>query len=82
MKHITLDLIESSTSMEDLEKPALNLKVLREFYINNNDIKSYNNLMYLVKDSVLISGKEGMWSQFVDSKYSMNVDKLNNIIDL
>lgn len=82
MKHITLDLIESSTSMEDLEKPALNLKVLREFYINNNDIKSYNNLMYLVKDSVLLSGKEGMWSQFVDSKYSMNVDKLNNIIYL
>jgi len=68
--------------MEDLEKPALNLKVLRDFYINNNDIKSYNNLMYLVKDSVLISGKEGMWSQFVDSKYSTNVDKLNNIIDL
>jgi len=68
--------------MEDLEKPALNLKVLREFYINNNDIKSYNNLMYLVKDSVLLSGKEGMWSQFVDSKYSMNVDKLNNIIYL
>ncbi|XP_025192317.1 X-ray repair cross-complementing protein 5-like isoform X2 [Melanaphis sacchari] len=67
MKHITLDLIESSTSMEDLEKPASNLKVLREFYINNNDVKSYNNLMYLVKDSVFLSGKEGMWSQFVDN---------------
>jgi len=55
--------------MEDLEKPASNLKVLREFYINNNDVKSYNTLMYLVKDSVLLSGKEGMWSQFIDSKY-------------
>lgn len=68
MKQITVDLIESSTSLEDLKKPASNLKVLREHYIHNNDVKSYNNLMYLVKDSVLLSGKEEMWSQFIDSK--------------
>ncbi|KAF0760985.1 X-ray repair cross-complementing protein 5-like isoform X3 [Aphis craccivora] len=82
MKHITLDLIESSTSMEDLEKPALNLKVLRDFYINNNDIKSYNNLMYLVKDSVLISGKEGMWSQFVDSGIGLITNQEIEISDI
>jgi len=73
MKHITLDLIESSTSLEDLEKPASNLKVLREHYIYNNDVKSYNNLMYLVKDAVLLSGKEEMWPQFIDSKCFINV---------
>lgn len=82
MKNITLDLIESSTSMEDLEKPASNLKALREFYIHDNDVKSYNNLMYLIKDSVLLSGKEEMWSQFIDSKCFINVNTLNIIIDL
>jgi len=68
MKYITLDLIESSTSLDDLKKPASNLKVLREYYINNNDVKSYNSFMYLVKDAVLLSGKEEIWSQFIDSK--------------
>lgn len=70
MKNITLDLIESSTSMDDLKKPASNLKVLRDFYIHDKDVKSYNNFMYLVKDSILLSGKEEMWSQFIDSKCS------------
>lgn len=82
MKNITLDLIESSTSMEDLEKPASNLKVLREFYIHDNDVKSYNNFMYLVKDSVLLSGKEEMWSQFIDSKCFININKFIIIIDI
>lgn len=82
MKNITLDLIESSTSMEDLEKPTLNLKALREFYIHDNNVKSYNNCMYLVKDSVFLSGKEEMWSQFIDSKCFINVNKLNIMVDI
>lgn len=68
MKKRTIDMISSSLSLEELKKPALNLKALREFYIYNKDVNSYNNLMYLVKDSVLLSGKEKIWSQFIDSK--------------
>lgn len=69
MKKLTLDLIESSCSFEELLlKPASNLKCLRQFYILNKDVSSYNSMMYLVKDSVLLSGKEELWSQFVDSK--------------
>lgn len=71
MKKITVDLIESSTSLEELKKPALNLKELRQYYIYNKDVNSYNNWLYHVKDSVLLSGKEEMWSQFIDSKCSM-----------
>lgn len=71
MKKITVDLIESSTSLEELKKPALNLKELRHYYIYNKDVNSYNNWLYHVKDSVLLSGKEEMWSQFIDSKCSM-----------
>uniref|UniRef100_A0A2S2PJQ8 X-ray repair cross-complementing protein 5 n=1 Tax=Schizaphis graminum TaxID=13262 RepID=A0A2S2PJQ8_SCHGA len=82
MKHITLDLIESSTSMEDLEIPASNLKVLREYYIKNNDVKSYNTLMYLVKDSVLLSGKEEMWSQFIDSGIGLITNQEIEISDI
>ncbi|CAI6375950.1 unnamed protein product [Macrosiphum euphorbiae] len=82
MKNITLDLIESSTSMKDLEKPASNLKALREFYIHDNDVKSYNNLMYLVKDSVLLSGKEEMWSQFIDSGIGLITNQEVEISDI
>jgi len=60
--------------MDDLEKPASNLKVLKDFYIHDNDVKSYNNCMYLVKDSILLSGKEEMWSQFI---YRRVPNKLN-----
>lgn len=69
MKTITVELIESSTSFDDLIKPASNLKALRQFYIHNMDVNSYNNWLYHVKDSVLLSGKNKMWSQFIDSKF-------------
>lgn len=78
MKDITVDLIESSTSFDDLEKPVLNLKALRQFYIYNKDINSYNTWMYHVKDSILISGKEEMWSQFIDSKCSIEYRNVEN----
>jgi len=68
MKKLTIDLISSSISLEELEKPALNLKALRQFCIYNKDVNFYNELMYLVKDSILLSGKEKIWSQFIDSK--------------
>lgn len=80
MKKLTVDLIESSTSLEDLQKPASNLKALRQFYINNNDVNSYNSWMYHVKDSVLLSGKEELWSQFIDSMYSLDISKLFIVI--
>lgn len=69
MKKLTVNLIESSASLKELEKPASNLKALRQFYIYNNDINSYNSWMYHVKDSFIFSGKEKLWSQFIDSKY-------------
>lgn len=69
MKNLTVNLIESSCSFEELKKPASNLMALRQFYIHNNDFKSYNDWMYLVKDSILLFGKEKMWSQFIDSKF-------------
>jgi len=76
MQYITLSLIERGESQEDLMKPLSNLKVLRKYYIENNDVKSYNDFMYLVKDAVLISGKEDMWSKFTVSKYFININKL------
>lgn len=69
MKKLTIDLILLSISLEELKKPVLNLKALREFYIYNKDVNSYNKFMYLVKDSIVLNGKEKMWSQFIDSKY-------------
>jgi len=80
MQNITLNLIEFSTSLEDLKKPVDTLKALREYYIINNDAKSYNNFMHLAKDAVLISGKEDMWPKFINSKCFINVNKLFNII--
>lgn len=71
MKTITVELIESSTSFDELKIPASNLKALRQFYIHNLDVNSYNSWMYHVKDSVLLSGKEKMWSQFINSKFSI-----------
>lgn len=70
MEKLLVNLIESSSSLEELKKPASILMALRQFYIHNNDVNSYNTWMYHVKDSVLLSGKEEMWSQFIDSKYS------------
>ncbi|KAL4083354.1 hypothetical protein QTP88_028681 [Uroleucon formosanum] len=67
MQHVTLNLIELGTSLEDLMKPIATLKALREYYINNNNAKSYNNFMYLVKDRVRISGKKDIWSKFINS---------------
>lgn len=72
MKKLLVELIESSSSLEELKKPASILMALRKFYIHNNDVNVYNTWMYHVKDSVLLSGKEEMWSQFIDSKYSIN----------
>lgn len=71
MKKVTVELIESSCSLEELKKPASNLKALREFYIDSKDANSYNTWMYLVKDSVILSGKEELWSQFIDCKCSI-----------
>lgn len=68
MKQITVELIQSSISLEELKKLVPNLMALRQFYIHHINVGSYNNWMFLVKDSVLLSGKEEMWSQFVDSK--------------
>ncbi|XP_060859958.1 uncharacterized protein LOC132937144 isoform X2 [Metopolophium dirhodum] len=67
MQYVTLNLIKFSTNLEDLMKPVATLKALREYYIINNDEKSYNNFMHLAKDAVLISGKEDMWSKFINS---------------
>lgn len=80
MQHVTLNLIELGTSLEDLMKPIATLKALREYYINNNNAKSYNNFMYLVKDRVRISGKKDIWSKFINSKCSLNTNKLFIII--
>lgn len=68
MQKLTVELIESSSSLEELKKPASNLKALREFYIFNKNVNLYNDWMFHVKDSVLLSGKRAMWSQFIDSK--------------
>lgn len=68
MKKLTVDLIQSSSSLEELNKLISNVKALRQFYLHNKNVSSYNNWMYLVKDSVLLSGKEEFWSQFIDSK--------------
>jgi len=68
MHDVTLNLIELSTSLEDLMKPVDTLKALREFYIINNDAKSYNDFMYLVKDALVMSGQGSMWSKFINSK--------------
>lgn len=76
MQYATLNLIELGTLLEDLMKPIATLKALREYYIINNDAKSYNNFMYLVKDTVRISGKKDMWSKFINSKCFLNVNKL------
>lgn len=74
MKNVTINLIESSMSLQELIlKPVSNLKALRQFYIHNNDVNSYNNWMYHVKDSVILSGKEEIWSQFIDSKCFIDV---------
>ncbi|CAI6373155.1 unnamed protein product [Macrosiphum euphorbiae] len=67
MHDVTLNLIEFSTSLEDLMKPVDTLKALREFYIINNDAKSYNDFMYLVKDALVMSDKGSMWSKFINS---------------
>lgn len=72
MKNLLVELIESSSNLEELKNTAPMLKALRQFYIHNNDVFFYNTWMYHVKDSVLLSGKEEMWSQFIDSKYSIN----------
>jgi hypothetical protein len=72
MKKLLVDLIESSSSLEELKKTAPILRALRQFYIHNNDVYFYNTWMYHVKDSVLLSGKGEMWSQFMDSEYSIN----------
>jgi len=69
MKKLTVELIEGSSSLEELKKVSSNLKALRQFYIHNKNVSSYNNYMFHVKDSVLLSGKEEMWTQFIDSKY-------------
>lgn len=71
MKNLTVHLIETSSSLEELEKPVSTLKALREFYIYNKDINSYNNWMYYVKDSVLLSGKREMWPQLIESMLKM-----------
>lgn len=77
MQRLTLDLIQKSTSLQELkEKPASNLKALRQFYIFNKDVSSYNEWMYNVKDSVFLSGKEDIWSQFIDSKFTIDVLKV------
>lgn len=74
MKNMTINLIESSMSLQELIlKPVSNLKALRQFYIHNKDVNSYNNWMYHVKDSVILSGKEEIWSQFIDSKCFIDV---------
>ncbi|VVC41107.1 Ku70/Ku80, N-terminal alpha/beta,SPOC-like, C-terminal domain,Ku70/Ku80 C-terminal arm,von Willebrand [Cinara cedri] len=82
MKTITVELIESSTTLDELKKPASNLKALRQFYIHNKDINSYNNWMYHVKDSVLLSGKENMWSQFIDSGIGLITNQEVEISDI
>lgn len=77
MQRLTLDLIQKSTNLQELkEKPASNLKALRQFYIFKEDVNSYNEWMYQVKDSVLLSGKEDIWSQFIDSKFTIDVLKV------
>lgn len=68
MELMTVELIESSSSIEELKKVSSSLKALRQLYIHNKDVSSYNNYMYHVKDSVLLSGKEEMWTEFIDSK--------------
>ncbi|XP_022177916.1 X-ray repair cross-complementing protein 5-like isoform X2 [Myzus persicae] len=67
MQYITLNFIERSKNLEDLIKPVSTLKALREYYIANDDVKSYNNFMHLVKDAVLITSKEDMWPKFIES---------------
>ncbi|XP_050440510.1 X-ray repair cross-complementing protein 5-like [Adelges cooleyi] len=67
MKNLTVSLIESSSSLEELEKPVSTLKTLREHYVYNKDVNSYNNWMPHIKDAVLLSGKEELWPQFIDS---------------
>jgi len=80
MQYVTLNLIEFSTSLEDLMKPIDALKALREYYIINNDAKSYNDCTYLAKDVIFMSGKEGNWSKFINSKCFINFNKLFIII--
>lgn len=57
-------------------KPIANLKALREYYIINNDVQSYNNFMHHVKDAILLSSNEDVWSKFINSKYFINVNTL------
>jgi len=75
MQNTTLNLIQKSTSLGDLLKPISTLKVLRKYYIGNNDVNSYNNFMYLVKDAVMIPGVENLWSKFIGSKFFININK-------
>jgi len=61
-------------------KPIATLKALREYYIINNDVEPYNNFMHLVKDAILISGNEDVWSKFINSKCFINLNTLFIII--